>query len=458
MAEIDADVFKALSDGNRLAILRMLSDGETCACRMLEELDISQPTLSHHMKILCGSGLVKARRSGQWSYYSIDRARLEELKSFLDSLRSLQVYTSTNIYIDSYRCNSMEGRSPDGEAEKFREDVREYYGKRLKGSSDLKTSACACSASPCGEAAGIIPLIDSEVLDRFYGCGSPIPPLLEGMTVLDLGCGTGRDAFIASKLVGPKGRVIGVDMTREQLGVAEAHVRSQTERFGFAEPNVEFRQGYIEDLRSAGIEDSSIDVVISNCVVNLCPRKDLVFAEIRRVLKDGGELFFSDVFADRRVPDKVYADPVLRGECLAGAMYVEDFRRAMAKAGFLDVRCTSESDVVIDDPEMRKLLGDVRFTSRTVRAFKLDDLEDGCEDYGQVVIYDGGIPGHPDWFDLDSGHRFYTNRPVPVCGNTASMCSGTRYGKHLHARGDRSRHFGRFEDQDDDPRGGCCCG
>ncbi len=88
MAGIDADVFKALSDGNRLTILRILSDGEICACRILEALDITQPTLSHHMKILCDSGLVKARRSGQWSYYSIDRDRLEELKDFIDSLRS----------------------------------------------------------------------------------------------------------------------------------------------------------------------------------------------------------------------------------------------------------------------------------------------------------------------------------------------------------------------------------
>ncbi len=351
----------------------------------------------------------------------------------------------------------MEGRTSDKEAEGFREDVRDYYGKRLKGSSDLKANACACSASPGKEIADIIPLIDREILDRFYGCGSPIPPLLEGMTVLDLGCGTGRDVFLASKLVGPNGRVIGIDMTREQLEVAEKHVANQTKKFGYPAPNVEFKQGYIEDLRSAGIEDGSIDVVISNCVINLSPRKDLVFSEVHRVLKEGGELYFSDVFSDRRVPDEVYANPVLRGECLAGAMYVEDFRRAMAKAGFLDVRYTSVSDVTVDDLEIKKLLGDVRFTSRTVRTFKLDDLEDGCEDYGQAVIYDGGIPGHPDWFDLDCGHRFYTNCPASVCGNTASMCSGTRYRAHLHARGDRSRHFGRFECNDDDARGGCCC-
>ena len=100
----------------------------------------------------------------------------------------------------------MEEKTFIEQAERFREDVRDYYGKRLRGSSDLKTGACSCSASPCEEAAGVIPLIDGEILDRFYGCGSPIPPLLEGMTVLDLGCGTGRDAFIASKLVGPDGR------------------------------------------------------------------------------------------------------------------------------------------------------------------------------------------------------------------------------------------------------------
>ena len=341
--------------------------------------------------------------------------------------------------------------------ERIREDVRDYYGKQLKGSSDLKTNACTCSAAPDSRISSVIPLIDEEILNRFYGCGSPLPPLLDGLTVLDLGCGTGRDVYIASKLVGEEGHVIGVDMTRDQLNVAESHIGSQTERFGYTRPNVEFRQGYIEDLRSVGIEDASIDVVISNCVINLSPRKDLVFREIHRVLKDGGELYFSDVFADRRFPDEVYADPVIRGECLGGAMYVEDFRRAMEKAGFQVVRYASVSDVTIDNPEIRKVVGDVRFTSRTVRAFKLADLEDECEDYGQTVIYDGGIEGHPDWFDLDNEHRFYTNHPKSVCGNTASMCSETRYGAHLHARGDRSRHYGLFDCKDDEPRGGCCC-
>jgi SAM-dependent methyltransferase len=345
-----------------------------------------------------------------------------------------------------------------GQSDRIREEVREYYGKELKGSSDLKTNACKCGCGPSKEIKDIIPLIDDEILDRFYGCGSPIPPLLDGLTVLDLGCGTGRDVYIASKLVGENGHVIGVDMTREQLDIAEAHIMSQMEKFGYSEPNVEFRQGYIEDLRSVGIENESIDVVISNCVVNLSPRKDLVLSEIHRVLKKGGELYFSDVFADRRIPDDVSRDPVLRGECLGGTMYVEDFRRAMEKAGFQVVRYTSVCGIEVDDPEMEGLLGDVRFTSRTVRAFKLDDLEDECEDYGQTVVYDGRIPGHPDYFDMDDGHRFYAGRPEAVCGNTASMCSGTRYGKHLRVRGDRSHHYGKF-DCCGGPKngGGCCC-
>jgi hypothetical protein len=122
------------------------------------------------------------------------------------------------------------------------------------------------------------------------------------------------------------------------------------------------------------------------------------------------------------------------------------------------VRYTSVCGIDIDDPEMERVLGDVRFTSRTVRAFKLDDLEDECEDYGQTVVYDGRIPGHPDYFDMDDGHRFYAGRPEAVCGNTASMCSGTRYGKHLCVRGDRSHHYGKF-DCCGGPKngGGCCC-
>ncbi|MDR1013693.1 MAG: methyltransferase domain-containing protein [Coriobacteriales bacterium] len=323
--------------------------------------------------------------------------------------------------------------------------VRDYYGSTLQGSKDLKTSACCCapdSASP--EVREVLALVAPEVLERFYGCGSPLPPLLEGCTVLDLGCGTGRDCFVASKLVGPQGHVIGIDMTPEQIAVARRYEAVQAERFGYAAPNTAFLDGYIEDLAAAGIADGSVDVVISNCVINLSPAKEQVFREIYRVLKPGGELYFSDVFADRRLPREAQSDPVLRGECLGGALYAEDFRRLLARAGWADFRYMGSSPVSVDDGELYAKVGMVAFSSRTVRAFKLDSLEDLCEDYGQVAVYKGTIPGFLHHFDLDDHHRFLTGKPRLVCGNTAAMLSETRFAPHFCVTGDRSAHYGAF--------------
>jgi SAM-dependent methyltransferase len=263
--------------------------------------------------------------------------------------------------------------------------------------------------------------------------------------VLDLGCGTGRDVYIASKLVGERGRVIGVDMTVEQIEVARKYQEEQRERFGHERSNVTFLQGYIEDLAALGIEDESIDVVISNCVINLSPAKEQVFREIFRVLKPGGELYFSDVFADRRMPEELSLDPVLRGECLGGALYVEDFRRLLTKVGWADFRYMSNCAISIDDEEIALKVGNVKFSSRTVRAFKLDVLEDICEDYGQVAYYQGGIPGSAYFFDLDDHHRFFKGQPMLVCGNTAAMVSETRFGRVFKVTGDHSVHYGAFD-------------
>ena len=341
------------------------------------------------------------------------------------------------------------------------DDVKEYYGKVLSGTQDLKTKACCCSsASLPKEVREALDLIDDEIVSRYYGCGSPIPPLLEGMTVLDLGCGSGRDVYVVSKLVGENGRVIGIDMTREQLDIAARHEEAQRKRFGYAESNVAFKLGYIEDLASAGIADSSIDVVISNCVINLSPYKQEIFNEIRRVLKPGGELYFSDVFADRRIPEELVQDPVLHGECISGAMYYEDFRRVMSKAGFADFRYMSVREIDLDNEEIAEKVGFATFTERTVRAFKLDDLEDNCEDYGQIAVYKGTIPGHPHAFALDDHHNFVTGKPMLVCGNTAAMVSETRFRDHFTVIGDRSTHYGAFDCAPaaaPEKSGGCCC-
>jgi ubiquinone/menaquinone biosynthesis C-methylase UbiE len=348
------------------------------------------------------------------------------------------------------------------------ESVKEYYGKTLQSNEDLLSGACCTLDKPPVEIRNILPLIADEIVTKFYGCGSPLPPLLEGMTILDLGCGTGRDVYIASKLVGESGCAIGVDMTTEQIDVAKKYQDEQRQRFGFKASNVKLLQGYIEDLKSLGIEDNSVDVVISNCVINLSPAKDRVFREIYRVLKPGGELFFSDVFTDRRIPASIAADPVLHAECLGGALYTEDFRRIMAASGWADFRYTNIRIMDTDNEEIKNKLGFATFSSRTVRAFKLKELEDICEDYGQVAYYDGSIPNHPHFFDLDDNHRFFTGKPMLVCGNTASMLSNTRYSKAFKVIGDRSVHFGIFgscgcgcgcadEGNGDAPVSGSCC-
>jgi SAM-dependent methyltransferase len=322
--------------------------------------------------------------------------------------------------------------------------VREYYGKVLKTNKDLRTSACCpIDAMPpmVREAAA---KVHPEVLEKFYGCGSPIPYALDGKTVVDLGSGSGRDAYILSALVGEQGRVIGVDMTPEQIAVAKRHVSYHQTQYGYKNPNVEFRHGYIEDLKSADIADSSVDIVVSNCVINLSPNKERVFSEILRVLKPGGELFFSDIFASRRIPKNLAQHDIFVGECLGGALYVEDFRRLLLNLGVADYRILSRARVDIADRELADLAGLIEFTSMTLRAFKLP-LEDRCEDFGQIATYLGGIPFARQAFVLDDHHIFERGKGVPVCGNTAKMLSETRYGSYFNVAGSTDFHFGLFD-------------
>lgn len=342
------------------------------------------------------------------------------------------------------------------------ESVKEYYGKILEKSSDLKTNACCLTDSMPKNLREIIKDIHPEVIEKFYGCGSPIPINLEGKTVLDLGSGSGRDSYLLSKLVGPSGKVIGIDMTSEQIEVAKKHIDFHTQRFGYSKPNVEFIQGYIEDLEEIGIKSNSIDVVISNCVINLSPSKERVFSEIFRVLRPGGELYFSDVFSSRRIPKHLVEDSVLMGECLSGALYTEDFRRLLSKVGCQDFRTLSKSKITIQNQEIENMVGMIEFFSITVRAFKLD-LEDRCEDYGQIAVYNGTIKGNENFFTLDDHHLFERNKPMAVCQNTAKMLSETRFADHFKLIGTTENHFGLFDcapesnSKSEDCSTGACC-
>lgn len=321
--------------------------------------------------------------------------------------------------------------------------VQDYYGRQLQSTADLKTSAC-CDISQIPEwLKPLLGRIHPDVLSRYYGCGLVCPPKLEGCRVLDLGCGSGRDVYALAQLVGPTGEVVGVDMTDEQLAIAEKHRAHHAQVFGF--DNVKFLHGYIERLEDLNLEPGSFDVIVSNCVVNLSPDKDAVMRGVHRLLKKGGEFFFSDVYADRRVPDAVRNDSVLYGECLGGALYWNDFLRLSHQHGFADPRLVTDRPLEITDPALAPRVGNLRFYSATYRLFKIDGLETACEDYGQAVVYRGSISDHPDRFMLDKHHNIETGRVFPVCGNTWRMLHDTRFAAHFDFIGDFSRHYGIFE-------------
>jgi SAM-dependent methyltransferase len=322
--------------------------------------------------------------------------------------------------------------------------VKTYYGETLQTSADLKTSACCAPGVTPAAVRDMLAKVHPEVKARFYGCGLVAPDELEGMRVLDLGCGAGQDVYMLAQMVGPTGRVVGVDMTPAQLDVAQRHVDWHAKSFGYCCPNTEFRDGYIEKLGELGLEPTSFDIVVSNCVINLSVDKLAVLKGAFDLLKPGGELYFADVYADRRLPDSVKTDPILYGECLGGALYWNDFHNLAKQAGFADPRLVTDRELEVTDPELKAKLGQARFFSATYRLFKLDGLETHCEDYGQAVVYKGTIKGAEHAFTLDGHHVIETGKAFPVCGNTWRMLHDTRFKPHFDFIGDFSRHFGIF--------------
>ena len=218
----------------------------------------------------------------------------------------------------------------------MQELVQAYYGQELQSSADLKTSACCDADAVPAWLKPLLARVHPEVSSRYYGCGLVCPSLLEGCRILDLGSGSGRDVYLLAQLVGERGEVVGVDMTAEQLAVAREHQAFHAEQFGFA--NVRFLEGQIERLEELDLEPGSFDVIVSNCVLNLSTDKPAVLRGAQRLLKPGGEFYFSDVYVDRRLPEAVQSHPVLYGECLGGALYWNDFLRMARAAGFADPR------------------------------------------------------------------------------------------------------------------------
>jgi len=253
----------------------------------------------------------------------------------------------------------------------IKKKVREGYARI----ATKKTSCCAPTSSCCG---GSLPETISKSIgyseaelgsvpdgaNLGLGCGNPVAlaSLKEGETVLDLGSGAGFDCFLAANKVGKAGRVIGVDMTPEMLDKARQNARKG--KYG----NVEFRRGEIEKLP---VEDNYVDVIISNCVINLSPDKLAVFREAFRVLKPGGRLMVSDIVLLAELPDFIKESVAAYVGCLSGAMLKDDYLDAVKSAGFKDIKVIEETNFPIEsmanDPTAQVIMKEMKITPEKVK-------------------------------------------------------------------------------------------
>src|SRR5438874_10938322 len=315
-------------------------------------------------------------------------------------------------------------------------EVRKRYAAGAKA-----TEARLCC--PVDYNADYLKVIPKEVIERDYGCGDPSKYLREGETVLDLGSGTGKICFIAAQIVGPRGKIIGIDMTDEMLEIARRNAPIVADRIGYA--NVEFRQGRIQDLaldleklnaelRARAITDAasflradelaeelrvkhplvgsdSVDVVVSNCVLNLVEStsKRRLFEEIFRVLKKGGRAVISDIVSDEEVPEHLQNDPELWSGCISGALTEEGFLKAFSDAGFYGIQILKR-----DEKPWQTVQG-IEFRPVTIEAFK--GKQGPCFERNQAVIYKGPFKEVLD----DDNHRMERGKRYAVCDKTYNI-------------------------------------
>ena len=256
--------------------------------------------------------------------------------------------------------------------EKIKEKVREGYGRvAVENRSCCGAGSSCCGSSASFQAIGEMIGYSKEEMSQVpeganlgLGCGNPVAlaSLKEGQTVLDLGSGAGFDCFLAAKAVGEKGRVIGVDMTPEMI----AKARENAKKGGFG--NIDFRLGDIENLP---VPNDSVDVILSNCVVNLSPEKPKVFAEAFRVLKSGGKLTLSDVVLLRPLPAVLTNSAAAYLGCVAGASLKSDYIGMLNEAGFADVQVVGESPFYLGeaaaDPIVQTIIEEARLTPEQVK-------------------------------------------------------------------------------------------
>ena len=323
-----------------------------------------------------------------------------------------------------------------------RSDVQERYAA---GANEFEAALCC----PIDYDPQYLKIIPEEVIERDYGCGDPSRYVREGDVVLDLGSGGGKICFIASQIVGPKGKVIGIDMTDDMLELSRRTAPVIAERVGYA--NVEFRRGHIEDLKtdldalnawleknpvtSAGdmermeeeilrlgkeltmVPDNSVDVIVSNCVLNLVSdsKKKQMFAEMFRVLKVGGRVAVSDIVSDEDSPEALKNDARLWSGCISGALREDEFCTDLEKAGF--------HGIFVDKFEYEpwQIVEGIEYRSATYLAYK--GKHGPCYEKNQAVIYKGPFRQIQD----DDGHTFMRGERSAVCEKTYNLLKREPY-------------------------------
>jgi len=329
-------------------------------------------------------------------------------------------------------------------------DVEQAVRQRYSAASQSTEPELCCPVQYDGRYLAILP---RELVERDYGCGDPSQYVRSGDTVLDLGSGGGKICYIASQIVGPEGRVIGVDMNDDMLALARKFQQEIGDRIGWH--NVQFFKGRIQDLAlnleqlekhlrqnpvfgvddwlatdqiarrmrktAPMIPDSSVDVVLSNCVLNLVDPRDRrqLFEEIYRVLRRGGRAVISDITCDEPVPERLRNDPQLWSGCISGAFLEHEFLEEFERAGFYGVEIRSRQN----DPWA--ILEGIEFRSMTVRAFKGKDGP--CMDHHQAVIYRGPWKSVVD----DDGHTLRRGVRTAVCEKTYQIYTRAPYNDHI---------------------------
>lgn len=372
-------------------------------------------------------------------------------------------------YIIAKRNGKDSGKGHDFEA-----SVLERYGNAAE-----QVEACLCL--PVSYDRALLQVIPAEIIEKDYGCGDPSRYVCAGETVLDLGSGSGKACYIIAQIVGPQGKVIGVDFNPPMLDLARKYQKSIGDRLGYH--NVEFRRGKIQDLttdlelvdrflqdhpvRSVSdlvrlqayekeigreqplIADESIDVIVSNCVLNLVRPEDkyALFAEMYRVLKRGGRIAISDIVSDEPVPERLAQDPNLWSACVSGAFREEDFLRAFEEAEFYGIRIEELRS------EAYQTVEGIEFRAITVTAYK--GKEGPCIERNQAVIYRGPWKQVVD----DDGHTLPRGVRIAVCDKTFKLYSQPPYQEEFilvppsqEVPPDRAGDFDCSRDHRRDPR------